>query len=141
MAADFQPASRQHMPSQGWLSPPTISRGSCQWAPPPWTFPIKLRASESTRPHGHHAQAAPTAGGQWFRTHPHSLCMKLQRGGGSVRTPPWLGANTQLSFFLCPGNCGYSSKSINISQLPAARTSELNSALACEPPAMSKPWT
>lgn len=60
---------------------------------------------------------------------------------GSVRTLPWLGANTQLSCFPCPGNCGYSGKSINISQLPTARTSEQNSAFACELPAKSKPRT
>lgn len=79
----------------------------------------------------------PCAGELRFTTHPHSLCVKLQRGGGSVRTPPQLGADTQLSVFLCPGNRGCLSKSISINQLPAARTSELNSALVCEPPAAS----
>ena len=137
VAADLQPAPRQHMLSQGWLSPPKISWCCCQWAPPPWTFPTKFGASKSTGPTGIMHWQPPCAGGPRFRTHPHSLRMKLQRGGGAMRTPPWLGASTQLSFFLCPRDCGYLSRNINISQLSAARTSELKLVGPCEPPAMS----
>lgn len=111
-------------------------------SPQPWTFPIKPGASKSTRPpRASHTGSPQVLGGWRCSAHPHSLCMKQQIGTGSVRTLPWLGANTQLSCFPCPGNFGYLSKSINISQLPAARTSEQNSAFACELPAMSKPRT
>lgn len=101
---DFQPAPHAHavLGLDRVRSPPTTGWCSRQWAPPPWTFLVKLGVSERARTH----RPPPHAKGLLLCTqlfaHPRSCCVKLLRGGGSMKTPPWLGCKHPAGLF--PGS-------------------------------------
>lgn len=94
-----------------------ISWYHCQWATlsSAWTTPLKLGESESSKTLRRSAQAAPTHWGAVILNaacaHPRTLCMKLPRGGGSVKTSPWLGCKHPAGGFSCvPGTVGAPAK-------------------------------
>lgn len=99
--SDFQPASCQHMLSQGWLSRDGKAGGSHQPGLLPVDTPTPVNSGHPRAPGPTsilHRQP-PCTGEPRFTTHPRSLCVKRQRGGGSVRTPPWLGCKHPAEFF------------------------------------------
>ena len=70
--------------------------------PSAWTPPIQFGGPESTStydvlhkqpPHTREAAVLNVA-----FAHPRILCMKLLRGGGSVKTSPWRGSNPPAGF-------------------------------------------
>lgn len=122
----------------GWRSLPRISWYRCQWAPrpQPGSLPSDLGYPKAPGPTGVlHRQPPHTEGLLFWTRHLHThvpSAWSCWREEGLWRHLLGWGANTHLGFFLCPRNCGCSSKSIHISQLQAAKASKLDSALLCE---------
>lgn len=120
---------------QSKRSPPMTGWCRCQWAPPPWTFPVKPGVSESTSTHRQphtprgcrsaHSICTPT-----FR------CVKLPRGGGSMQTPPWLGCKHPAGLFPVSQELLVPEQKHRHQPTPGCQASRLNSAHVCELPAL-----
>lgn len=114
----FPPAACQNMLPLGWLGgdgrggrSPSRTRWPVSAPPSAWTSPIKFGGSGSTGACDVlHGQPPHTGGAAVLNVafaHPRTLCMKLLRGGGPVKTSPWRGSKHPAGFSPCvPGTVG-----------------------------------
>lgn len=69
--------------------------------------------------------------------HPRSLCVKFLRGGGSMKTPPWLGCKHPAGLFPVPQELWGPEQKHQPQSTTGGQASKLNSAPGCELPATS----